>query len=232
MAILRRLSNLFRAHKLQREIEAELRSHTEMRIEDNLAAGMSPEEARSDALRRFGNPTLWRERMSEIDLMILPQTILQDLRYGASILCRNAGFTAVAVFALAIGIGINTAAFTAYKAFFLRPLDGADSGEMVNIALHLRPGYLQPLFSYPDYQNYREQSHSLSGLIASSFPLSLRLSVTGGVVSQPDSGPGTLMEKSGILPRAISAETASTLLVSENYFSVLGVTAVLHRPPF
>jgi predicted permease len=229
MAILRRLSNLFRAHKLQREIEAELRSHTEMRIEDNLAAGMSPEEARSDALRRFGNPTLWRERMSEIDLMILPQTILQDLRYGARILCRNAGFTAVAVFALAIGIGINTAAFTAYKAFFLRPLDGADSGEMVNIALHLRPGYLQPLFSYPDYQSYREQSHSLSGLIASSFPLSLRLSVTGGVVSQPDSGPGTLMEKSGILPRAISAETASTLLVSENYFSVLGVTAVRGR---
>jgi predicted permease len=161
--------------------------------------------------------------------MILPQTILQDLRYGARILCRNAGFTAVAVLALAIGIGLNTAAFTAYKAFFLRPLDGADSGEMVNIALHLRSGDLQPVFSYPDYQSYREQSHSLSGLIASSFPLSLRLSVTGGVVSQPDSVPGTLVEKSRILPRAISAETASTLLVSENYFSVLGVTAVRGR---
>ena len=149
MAMLRRFSNLFRSHKLQREIEAELRAHTEMRIEDNLAAGMSPEEARRDALRRFGNPSLWRERMSEIDLMILPQTILQDLRYGARILCRNAGFTAVAVFALAIGIGINTAAFTAYKAFFLRPLDGADSGEMVNIALHLRSGDLQPLSAIP-----------------------------------------------------------------------------------
>lgn len=170
MARLRRLSNLFRSNKLQQEIEAELRSHTEMRIEDNLAAGMSPEEARRDALRRFGNPTLWRERMSEIDLMILPQTILQDLRYGARILCRNAGFTVVAVFALAIGIGINTAAFTAYKAFFLRPLDGPGSGEMVNIALHLRSGDLQPLFSYPDYQSYREQSHSFNGLIASSFP--------------------------------------------------------------
>ena len=97
MARLRRLSNLFRSNKLQREIEAELRSHTDMRIEDNLAAGMSPEEARRDALRRFGNPTLWRERISEIDLMILPQTILQDLRYGARILGRNAGFTAVAV---------------------------------------------------------------------------------------------------------------------------------------
>ena len=227
MAMLRRFSNLFRSHKLQREIEAELRAHTEMRIEDNLAAGMSPEEARRDALRRFGNQSLWRERMSEIDLMILPQTILQDLRYGARILCRNAGFTAVAVFALAIGIGINTAAFTAYKAFFLRPLDGPDSGEMVNIALHLRSGDMQPLFSYPDYRSYREQSHSFSGLIATSFPQSLRLSVTGGVASQRDSGPGTLMQK--MLPRAISPETALTLLVSENYFSVLGVTAVRGR---
>ncbi len=229
MARLRRLSNLFRSNKLQQEIEAELRSHTEMRIEDNLAAGMSPEEARRDALRRFGNPTLWRERMSEIDLMILPQTILQDLRYGARILCRNAGFTVVAVFALAIGIGINTAAFTAYKAFFLRPLDGPGSGEMVNIALHLRSGDLQPLFSYPDYQSYREQSHSFNGLIASSFPQSLRLSVTGGIASQPDSGLGTLMQKAGILPRASYTETAFTLLVSENYFSALGVTAVRGR---
>jgi predicted permease len=227
MAILRRLANLFRGHNLQREIEAELRSHTEMRIEDNLAAGLSPEEARRDALLRFGNPGLWRERTSEIDLMILPQTILQDLRYGARILGRNAGFTAVAVFALAIGIGVNTAAFTAYKAFFLRPLDGAASGEMVNLALHLRSGDLQPLFSYPDYQSYREQSHSFSDLIASSFPQSLRLSVTGGIVSQPDSGPGTLMQK--MLPRAISPETALTLLVSENYFSALGVAAVRGR---
>jgi predicted permease len=229
MARLRRLANIFRNNKLQRDIEAELRSHTEMRIEDNLAAGMSPEQARRDALRRFGNPSLWRERMSEIDLMILPQTILQDLRYGARILCRNAGFTAVAVFALALGIGINTAAFTAYKAFFLRPLDGPGAGEMVNVALHLRSGELQPLFSYPDYQSYREQSHSFSGLIASSFPQSLRLVVTGGVVSQPGSRLGTLMEKAGILPRASYTETAFTLLVSDNYFSALGIAAVRGR---
>src|ERR1700743_1581391 len=128
MARLRRLSNLFRSNKLQREIEAELRSHTEMRIEATLAAGMSPLEARRDALRRFGNPALWRERISEIDLMILPQTILQDLRYGARILCRNAGFTTVAILALAIGIGVNTAAFTFYKALFSRSLDAREPG--------------------------------------------------------------------------------------------------------
>src|ERR1700729_3238882 len=170
MATLRRLSNLFRSDKLQRDIEAELRSHTEMRIEDNLAAGMSPEEARRDALRRFGNPSVWRERMSEIDLMILPQTVLQDLRYGARMLTRNIGFTTAAVLALAIGIGVNTAAFTAYKAFFKRSLDARVSGQMVNLALMLRSGSgdqaVNPLafFSIADYEAYRDHVRSFNGL--------------------------------------------------------------------
>ena len=72
--------------------------------------------------------------------MILPGTMLQDLRYGARMLFRNPGFTAVAVLALAIGIGLNTAVFTAYKAMLARPLDARDPGEMVNLALHPRFG--------------------------------------------------------------------------------------------
>jgi hypothetical protein len=54
--------------------------------------------------------------------MIPPETVLQDLRYGARMLYRNAGFTAAAVFALALGIGVNTAVFTAYKAMIAAPL--------------------------------------------------------------------------------------------------------------
>ena len=73
-------------------------------------------KAHRDARRRYGNPALWRERMREIDLMILPQTILQDLRYGARTLFRNAGSTIAAVLALAIGIGVNTAAFISPRA--------------------------------------------------------------------------------------------------------------------
>ncbi len=67
--------------------------------------------------------------------MMLLQTVLQDLRYGARMLLRNAGFTTVAVLALAMGIGINTAAFTAYKAMIARSLDARDPGSMVNMAL-------------------------------------------------------------------------------------------------
>ena len=59
MAMLRRFSNFFRGNRLRQEIEAELRAHTEMRIEDNLAAGMSPEEARRDAHRQALEDMVW-----------------------------------------------------------------------------------------------------------------------------------------------------------------------------
>ena len=98
--------------------------------------------------------------------MILPETIFQDLRYGARMLCRNPGFTAVAVLALALGIGVNTAVFTAYKAMVARPLDARDPGEMVNLALIRDSGAADFNFSYPDYEAYRDSVHSFSGLIA------------------------------------------------------------------
>lgn len=61
------------------------------------------------------------------------ETLLQDLRYGRRTLLRNAGFTTVSVFAWALGIGFNTAVFTAYKAFVARPLDARDPGMVVNL---------------------------------------------------------------------------------------------------
>jgi hypothetical protein len=87
--------------------------------------------------------------------MILPETILQDLRYGTRMLFRNPGFTIVAVLALAIGIGVNTTAFTAYKAMVARPLDARDPTSMVNLAPIRDSGAADFTFSYPDYEAYR-----------------------------------------------------------------------------
>jgi hypothetical protein len=64
---LRRSANLFRQSSVDREIDAELKAHIEMRTEDNLAAGMSPEEARRDAVLRFGNATVMQERTTAAD---------------------------------------------------------------------------------------------------------------------------------------------------------------------
>lgn len=161
--------------------------------------------------------------------MILPETVLQDLRYGARMLYRNAGFTAVSVLALALGIGVNTAVFTAYKAMVTRPLDARDPGEMVNLALIRNSGAIDYRFSHPDYEAYRDSLHSFRGLIAFS-PEHMRLSEAGGVVSQRTSAADSGVGKLGLLPSAASnAEFALVFVVSQNYFKVLGVAALRGR---
>lgn len=227
MAWISRLRALFRRDKLARELDEELAFHLSMREQWNVEQGMPHAEAHRDARRRFGNPSVWREHMSEIDLMILPQTILQDLRYGARTLFGNAGFTTVAILALTLGIGLNTTAFTFYKAMFTRSLDARDPERMVNISLVRQSGGTEYDFSYPDYQAYRSNLHSFSGVIALSNDR-LILAEAGG--DQRSSSAGTVLGKLGLLPpSAIDAEFAATNEVSENYFSVLGVNALRGR---
>ncbi len=149
MAWISRLRALFRRDKLAHELDEELAFHLSMREQWNVEQGMPHAEAHRDARRRFGNPSVWRERMSEIDLMILPQTILQDLRYGARTLFRNAGFTTVAILALAIGIGVNTTAFTFYKAMFGRSLDARDPRSMVDLSLVRQSGNTDSISAIP-----------------------------------------------------------------------------------
>ncbi|HEV3150668.1 MAG TPA: ABC transporter permease [Acidobacteriaceae bacterium] len=226
MAWISRLRALFRRNQLAQDLDEELAFHLSMREQWNVEHGMPRVEAHRDARRRFGNPLLWRERMSEIDLMILPQTILQDLRYGARTLFRNAGFTTVAILALAIGIGINTTAFTFYKAMFTRSLDARDPSRMVDLTLVRQSGDTEVDFSYPDYQAYRDNLHSFTGVIAHSVDR-LILSGAGGPMRDGASG---LLGRLGLLPAsAIDAEFATTFEVSENYFSVLGVNALRGR---
>ena len=229
MAWIARLRGLFGRDKLAKEQDEELEFHLSMREKWNVEQGLAGEEARRDARIRLGNKTTWRERMSEIDLMLFPRTVLQDLRYGARLLVRNIGFTIAAVLALAIGIGVNTAAFTAYKAFFKRPLDARDSGSMVNLAISLQSGDTQGWLSIPDFVAYRDGVHAFSGVIATSDAQNLTLTSAGGIVSQRPSAEGTLAGRLGLVTGNTTAETASTYLVSENYFSVLRVGALLGR---
>jgi macrolide transport system ATP-binding/permease protein len=162
-------------------------------------------------------------------MMMLPGTVLQDLRYGGRQLRRNAGLTTVAVLALAVGIAVNTTVFTAYKAMVLRPLDARDPGAMVNLALLGGSAAVDFTFSYPDYEAYRDSVHSFSGLIAFS-PEHMRLSNAGGIISQRTSAAGSVLGKLGLLPSGASnAEFASVFVVSENYFQVLGVAPLRGR---
>jgi predicted permease len=161
--------------------------------------------------------------------MILLETLLQDLRYGVRSMRRQARFTMVSILALALGIGVNTAVFTAYQAFVARPLEGRNADELVNVSLRLQSGATTARFSYPDYEAYRSGLRSFSGVIAFAID-QLRLTDAGGAPRRRSQEDGTLIGRLGLAnPSPSRTEIASTFIVSENYFSVLGVAPVRGR---
>jgi predicted permease len=161
--------------------------------------------------------------------MMLLEALRKDLLYGARALRRNPGFTSVSLLALALGIAVNTVVFTAYRAFVARPIDAREPGTLVNLALRLQSGQTTARFSYPDFEAYHDGLRSFSGVIAFSIE-QLTLSATGGVAGNRRSDTGRLLPRLGLLPpSAVNNEMASTFVVSENYFAVLGVAPVRGR---
>src|SRR5271154_578464 len=111
MSLFRRISNLFSRSRVDRGIDAELRSHIEMRVEDNVAAGMTPGEARRDAMLRFGNLTKTRERVNAV-----------DARYAFRQLARSPGFAVATILTISLGVGASTAIFGVVNSVLIRPL--------------------------------------------------------------------------------------------------------------
>jgi predicted permease len=168
MSVIRRISNLFVRSRVEREIEAELKSHVEMRVEDNVAHGMTPQEARRDALLRFGNRTAIQERVAGEDAALVLENIWRDIRLAFRQLRKSPSFTITAIVTLALGIGANTATFSVVDAVMLRPLPYDHPDQLVDVvSLNRRfPDGEGGSLSYPDYLDMRSGNHTLSNLVS------------------------------------------------------------------
>ena len=133
MSWLRRLINTFRPGRLHRDIDRELSFHIAERADQLQAQGLSAEEAARRARIQFGNPIVQRERTRDVDIAGWVDAAVRNVRYAVRTLARAPGFTTTVVLTLALGIGANTAVFSAIDAILLRPLPFPDSDRLVRI---------------------------------------------------------------------------------------------------
>jgi predicted permease len=124
---------LFNKQRKERELEEEIESHLQMHIEDNLRSGMTPEAARRQAMIKFGGIESTKQAYRDQRGLPALESLLQDIRYGARILRKNPGFTAVAVLTLAICIGANLAIFAVVDALLVRSLPLPHANRLVVI---------------------------------------------------------------------------------------------------
>jgi predicted permease len=162
-----RLKMFFGRARAAESLDSELRFHVERLTAENVAAGMSAEEARFAALRSFGNPALVREQTRATWGWSGLESLVRDIRYGARTLRRTPGFTVIAVVVMALGIGANVALFTVVRGVLLKPLPFADSDRLLMLYEHKSAdgdGAPGKVIAGGIYEAWRQQNTSFSDL--------------------------------------------------------------------
>ena len=200
-----RLAALFTGSRREREIARELESHLQLHIDDNLRAGMTPAEARRQALVKFGGIESIKEQCRDVRGIRFLEDGVQDIRYGLRAMHRSPAFTLTATLTLALTIGAVSTVLTIADTLFLRYLPVSDPEELVEVTATRRNGTEFGVVSYPAYLQFRDASRTLTGLAAhySSAPLFV-----------------TMREE---------ARQINGAVVSANFFALLGVQPALGR---
>ncbi len=200
-----RLRALFRRESVLRDIEEELRIHVEMETEINIKRGMPPDEARAVALKSFGHPGRNTERGYDIRGGGWLEALWQDLRYGARMLFKQPGFTAIAALTLGLGIGANITIFSVVNAVLLRPLPYPDADRLVFLWSEAPAQNIRERASaYANVADWREQNKSFEDIAASDPTV---VTLTG----------------------AAEPEQVMSVRASANLFPLLGVAPMLGR---
>jgi predicted permease len=196
-------TRFFRRRHWDEERARELEAYLEIETDENIARGMSPEEARYAAHRKLGNLTLIREEIYRMNSLGWLETFWQDLRYAARQLHHNPGFATVAVITLALGIGVNTAIFSLLHDAILARLPISHPQELVQL-IWRQGTAVGTSFNWPDYEPLLAPQPALPGLFA------------------------YLIEEMNLRSGNVS-ERVRAHLVSGSYYSTLGVKAFLGR---
>lgn len=213
MDSLREIANLvsafFRKRELDRDLEAELSSHIDMAVEENMRRGMSPEDARRRALVELGGIEPSKELHREARGLPFLDSILQDLRYTLRTLKRDRGFTIIAILILGLGIGANVAVFSVVNTILLRPLPFPKAQQLVWIAPPAaKCGFSCETYSADAYQEFRSWNHSFDDV--------------GGYFAFSTEDNYRLMGRGVPVP-------ATAIYVTRSFFQVLGVRPSLGR---
>jgi predicted permease len=200
-----RFRSLFRRTAVTQEIDQELQFHLEQQMEKYLRAGLTPEQARRRVRLEFGGLAQIKGDCQEARGVSFVEHIGQDVRYAMRMFGRTPGFTAVVVTTLALGIGANTAVFSLINAALLKMLPVKDPQQLVQF-IKIRPteGEIDG-FSYPEFERFQRETQTFSGLLAFAGVGDVNIEVNG------------------------HGEIANGQVVSSNYFSTLGISAILGR---
>jgi macrolide transport system ATP-binding/permease protein len=222
------LKQLLSRRRVYNDLSEEMRQHLEEKIDELVAARIPRKEAAARARREFGNVTLVEQDSRDVWQWPSIESFFADVRYALRVLRKSPGFTCVAVLTLALGIGVNTAIFTAFDALILRPRAVKDPD---SLAFVFRATFddRQGRFSYPDYLYYRDHSKSFSELALFAFGMAVTSS------DLPATGPEALPRIAGAvgfqLPQLLqgSAQPIGCAFVSGNYFPMLEAVPIAGR---
>ena len=201
-----RLKSVFRRRQVELELEEELRFHLEHKIDEGIASGLSPEEARLRATRAMDGLEQRKEEMRDARRVHWLTDFVDDVRFAARSLRRAPGLTALVVITLSLGIGLTATPFSMVDALIFRPYPVPDPSRVVTLVSTSRDNAFDS-FSYREYLDIRDGTKSFDGVVASAMPQSVGFSAEVGSTPRVRGG----------------------MMVSGNYFRVLGVEPQVGR---